>query len=129
MNVPTKTQLISVAKEMNKVLELDPPFDLTMRKAELISEIKEGCRDCIKPGDDFSLATLNVLEALGFEFPDEPMFPPENTVQDAAEVILEFMPIMLEKLTEIIETLNDWENSDPDLSISSNRRQRRQRRK
>ena len=69
------------------------------RKDEVAGEIKE-CEELLNYNDDISLATLDVLEALDIQFPE---CPPEEdtTIYDAAEVILEFMPQINERIKNI----------------------------
>lgn len=95
----TKSDLIAAAKELNVTLDLQPQINVYQNKNELIAGIKE-CEELLHHNDDITRPTLDVMESLDIEFPE---CPPEEdtTIYDSAEVILEFMPQINERIGTI----------------------------
>lgn len=61
----TKKELISVAKELNKVLGLDPAIDTGSRvKVSDLEEVIKQAIELIEPGDEFTEATQAIITAL-----------------------------------------------------------------
>jgi len=58
-----KSELTAAAKELNKVLGLEPPIDVTQEIAKVRKLVKEA-GTLIEPTDSFSVGTTKVLEEL-----------------------------------------------------------------
>ena len=81
----TKAKLVTVAEEMNKTLELEPPIptDDKITKTMLEKEIAESAEHCYKDGDVVSEETQAILAVLKIPFPDQSEATDESKDKEA----------------------------------------------
>lgn len=84
-----KKALVAAAKEMNKIMGLEPRINVKADPEEIAKKILEAA-EFIQEDDEFSQATLDVLEALKAEYEgagdvDEDENGDENDVEDIEE--------------------------------------------
>ena len=58
----TKKQLVEVLEDMNEVMELDPPIDVSVSLDELLEQFDEAVGQ-VEPDDEFKKETWNVINA------------------------------------------------------------------
>lgn len=73
--------MIAAAKEMNKIMGLEPPIDLGAPDYELLEKLKEGATWIDPEMDEFSAETFTTLKELNIQIgrdEDEPSDAPIN---------------------------------------------------
>lgn len=76
-----KKELAAIAKELNKVLGLDPAINVKAPQEELVEKINEAAA-LLVPEDELSAKTMEGLGKLGIELP---MVGPDSATEDAED--------------------------------------------
>jgi outer membrane biosynthesis protein TonB len=76
-----KKELAAIAKELNKVLGLDPAIDVKAPQEDLVAKINEAATLLI-PEDELSAKTMEGLGELGIELP---MVGPDSATEDTED--------------------------------------------
>lgn len=74
----SKKELAAIAKELNKVLGLDPAINVKAPQEELVEKINEAAA-LLVPEDELSAKTMEGLGKLGIELP---MVGPDSAIED-----------------------------------------------
>lgn len=77
----SKKELAAIAKELNKVLGLDPAINVKAPQEELVEKINEAAA-LLVPEDELSAKTMEGLGKLGIELP---MVGPDSAIEDPDE--------------------------------------------